>query len=151
MSGDKDFSLTVPLYDLDTFSGRYMHFIHMTNPLGLLVSDESIRNSQKIISEYKSTGVMKYSSADMWKHKQVVDASVHPSSGDIIPAPFRVSAIAPFNIPMVWAMVTCPASNVAGTMFLQWLNQSYNTACNYYNRSGNDMSLTAMGTVKSGH
>lgn len=146
MSKGKDFSLTVPLYDLDTFWGRYMHFIDITNPMGLFVSENSIMESQKVIADYKSTGIMKFTSEEMWSHKKIVDAAVHPS-GEITPAFARVSAIAPINIPLVWAMIACPASNVAGTMFLQWLNQSYNTACNYYNRSGNDMSMTETAKV----
>lgn len=142
MSREKDFSLTSPYYDLGTFWGRYRHFVDMTNPFGLLVSSSEILQSQKIISEYKSTGIMKYTSAEMWQHKKVVDAAIHPASGDIIPMFARVSAIAPVNIPIVFAMITTPASNVAGTMFLQWLNQSYNSYCNYHNRSGDDMPVT---------
>lgn len=147
MSQAKEFSLTKPFYDLDTFWGRYWLFVDMCNPLGLLNSEKSIKESQQVIADYKATGVMKYTHSEMWAHKRAVDAAVHPASGDIIPAFARVSAIAPVNIPIVWAMLTCPASNVAGTMFLQWFNQSYNTACNYYNRSGNDMSVTETAKV----
>jgi hypothetical protein len=53
-----------------------------------------------------------------------------------------MSAIAPVNIPIVWGMLACPPSNTALTLFLHFINQSYNTGCNYFNRSGADMSLT---------
>lgn len=147
MGGCKKFSLSEPLYDLDTFWGRYQQFVDVTNPLGLFNSTNTILESQKIIADYKASGVMKYSSEEMWAHKKIMDAAVHPS-GDIIPTFARVSAIAPVNIPLVWAMLGTPASNVPLTMFLQWLNQSYNTACNYYNRSGNDMSMTETAKVR---
>jgi hypothetical protein len=147
MSTDKEFSLNVPMHDLDTFYGRYQHFVAITNPMGLLVSNDSILNSQKVIADFKSTGIMKHTNAEMWEHKKTVDAAVHPASGEIIPAFARVSAIAPMNIPVVYAMMKCPPANIAGTMFLQWLNQSYNTACNYYNRSGLEMSMTETGKV----
>ena len=143
---EQEFSLSKSLYDLNTFWGRYRNFIDITNPFGLLVSTESILAARKILDDYKNTGIMRHSNAEMWGHKKIVDAAMHPS-GDIIPAFARVSAIAPVNIPLVWAMLACPPSNVAGTMFLQWLNQSYNTACNYYNRSGNEMSFSETAQV----
>ena len=55
---------------------------------------------------------------------------------------FRASAIAPVNIPLVSLMISVPASNVPMTLFLHFANQSYNTACNYANRSGATMSNT---------
>jgi hypothetical protein len=72
------------------------------------------------------------------KVSALVDVAIHPVTGDIISRFFRVSAIAPVNIPLVFAMISCPASNLPGTLFLHWVNQSYNTACNYANRSGAD-------------
>ena len=69
----------------------------------------------------------------------MVDSAVHPSTQEIIPRLFRVCAIAPVNIPIVWGMLACPSSNVAGTLGLHFINQSFNTACNYYNRSGNSV------------
>ena len=79
------------------------------------------------------------------RYKSIVQSSVHPTSGDIIPALFRVSAIAPVNIPIVMLMLTTPASNVPATLFLHWVNQSYNTACNYANRSGLKQDMGQLG------
>lgn len=39
-------------------------------------------------------------------------------------------------------MLTCPPSNVPLTLLLHWGNQSYNTACNYANRSGAEQSFS---------
>ena len=79
------------------------------------------------------------------RYKSIVQSSVHPVTGDIIPALFRVSAIAPVNIPLVMLMITTLASNVPGTLFLHWVNQSYNTACNYANRSGLKQDMSQLG------
>jgi hypothetical protein len=148
MSDDPEFSLTKPRYDMSTFVGRYRHFVNVTDPTTLLSSTRQVEESMEFIKRFKATGDMGgQSHAQMWEHKKVVDAAVHPATNEIIPYPFRVSAIAPVNIPIVWAMLACPASNVAGTLFLQWLNQSYNTACNYFNRSGASMSMTQMAQV----
>lgn len=45
-----------------------------------------------------------------------------------------MSAIAPVNIPIVWGMLVCPPTNTQLTLFLHFINQSYNTGCNYFNR-----------------
>ena len=47
---------------------------------------------------------------------------------DILFPLFRVSAIAPVNIPLAFTMLSCPASHVPGTLFLHFINQSYNSA-----------------------
>lgn len=42
------------------------------------------------------------------------------------------------------AMLICPSTNVAGTIGLHFINQSYNTACNYFNRAGNQIDVSQM-------
>ena len=66
--------------------------------------------------------------AKLWEAREVVESTLHPTSGellfflskesiatnmmmdfvvlgDVLPWPFRVSAIAPVNIPLVWGML----------------------------------------------
>lgn len=111
----------------------------MTDPTTLFYSSERILRAKEDMKKKEgiSTDELAFSS-------KLVSAAVHPVTGEVIPAPFRVSAIAPANIPIVFAMLTCPASNVPGTLFLHWLNQSYNTACNYANRSGSEQPLSSL-------
>lgn len=122
-----------------TFWDRLQMYLNVTDPRTLIYSDErilqakqQIENQTPLIEEEK-----KFNS-------KLVSAAVHPISGEVIPKPFRVSAIAPVNVPLIWAMLTCPATNVPGTLFLHWLNQSYNTACNYANRSGSEQSMESL-------
>jgi len=68
------------------------------------------------------------------EHQLLVDATVHPASGDIIPSWVRVSGIAPVNIPLIYLMLACPATNMPGTLFLHWVNQSYNAVTNFHHR-----------------
>ena len=114
MSRDPPFSTTKPKYDLSTFTGRLMHFIDITEPSTLFYSDEKVMESKTILEKYNTTGYMCGTDSDMWSHRKLVDAAIHPISGEIIPKPFRVSAIAPVNIPIVFGMLICPASNVIG-------------------------------------
>ena len=120
-----------------TFAQRFVHFLNVTDPRTLFTSNDKILEAQRVVAQSKATRVQCGSTEEFAGYQRLVDAAIHPASGQIIPAPFRVSAIAPVNIPLVFAMISVPASNLPGTLFLHWLNQSYNTACNYANRSGN--------------
>jgi len=102
-----------------------------------------VLEAKSVVDNYKKTGLMCGSESEMRNYQRIYDAAIHPATGEVIPRPFRVSAIAPVNIPIVFAMLACPPSNVGGTLFLHWFNQSYNTACNYANRSGQEQSLEA--------
>jgi hypothetical protein len=135
------FSLTQSRYDLNSYWGRLQHFVRLTDPRTLLYSDAEINEFRSILDNFRATGVKRGTDEDMWKCRQIVESAVHPVTEEIIFPLVRVSAIAPVNIPLVFAMIVCPASNVPGTMFLHWLNQSYNTACNYANRSGKAMDV----------
>lgn len=117
------------------FVERFKKYLEVTDPRTLIYSDDRVKQAQE---------ELKNNIGDQEFNKKLVNAAVHPVTGEIIPRIFRVSAIAPFNIPLVFAMIACPASNVPGTLFLHWVNQSYNTACNYANRSGADQSTEAL-------
>ena len=119
-----------------TFWSRFVHFLNVTDPRTLLTSRAESLEALRVVTQCKAQGVSCGTREEMERYQRIVSATIHPASGDVIPAPFRVSAIAPVNIPIVFAMISCPASNLPGTLFLHWLNQSYNTACNYANRSG---------------
>jgi hypothetical protein len=142
--GDPPFTLDRPRHDMSTFYGRFLHFLDVTNPLSLLNSSETIEEAKSVLKGYRGSGLKCCSDAEMWRYKGIVESAVHPVTQEIIPAPFRVSAIAPINVPLVYAMLICPASNVPGTLFLHWLNQSYNSACNYANRSGESVDTASI-------
>lgn len=119
--------------DIEGFLTRFKHYVNVTNPATLIYSEERILQAKAALQDGTSK--------DPQFDQKLVDAAVHPVTGEVIPKLFRVSAIAPVNIPLISAMLSCPASNVPGTLFLHWINQSYNTACNYANRSGSDQSV----------
>jgi len=144
MNPKEEFSLEKSPYDLTTFYGRLRHYMNVTDPSTLLYSDEKINESMNVLKKYKETGIMCGNVEDMWTYRKIVEATIHPVTSEIIPKPFRVSAIAPVNIPIVFGMLTCPSSNVIGTLGLHWINQSYNTACNYANRSGSSQSIESL-------
>ena len=123
------------------YYARLIHFIDVTSPFTLLNTNKEVLAAQEILAQQKETGISKCTTEELSRYQSIVDAAVHPATNEIIPRLFRVSAIAPFNVPLVFCMLQCPPSNVAGTLFLHWVNQSYNTACNYANRSGAEQSI----------
>ena len=126
---------------------RLRHFIDVTSPMSLMYSSSEIKNAQDVFSHYKETGMKNCSDEQFNQCKKILDGTVHPATNEIIPTLFRVSAIAPVNVPLVFCMLQCPPSNVGFTLFLHWVNQSYNSACNYANRSGKDQSFESVASA----
>ena len=124
-------------HDLTNFVGRFRYYLEMTSPVTLISSDADVRKAEAYVNAHPfiKSAAFPNPSEEYVKSKRLVDAAIHPASGEIIPKLFRVSSIALVNIPIIFFMITVPASNVPATMFLHWLNQSYNTACNYSNRA----------------
>ena len=132
-------------FDLTTFTGRFLFYLNMTDPRTLIHSESKVLQSKAFVDDFDASG--RAANDEYRYHKKICDAAIHPVTGEVIPRLFRVSSIAPVNIPLVFLMITCPATNVPGTLFLHWLNQSYNTACNYANRAGADQSIEATAKV----
>ena len=131
----KKHSESTDRFDQSTFFGRFQHFVFITSPLSLIHSDSEVQQSKQILDEYtRNPFSTNYSNDQLWDHRYLCKAAINPGTGEVIPKWFRVSAIAPVNIPIVYGMITCPPSNVPGTLALHFINQSYNTACNYCNR-----------------
>ena len=119
-----------------TFRERFFHFLDVTSPRTLFSNTAEIKEAASVLRLCKEQGLQCGSDSDMKGYQRLVDATMHPVTGDLIPAPFRVSAIAPVNIPIVYLMLTTPSTNLPMTMFLHWVNQSYNSVCNLCNSAG---------------
>ena len=144
----KIFNIDHSDYDLTTFSGRCMHFLSVINPSTLFESDENITKAQNMLKDYQNLGSdekkysaihldKKYSLEGLEYAKRLVDATVHPYTNTIIPAYFRMSSFIPMNIPIIYGMMNTTAT--LPMLGWHWLNQSYNTAVNYSNRSGDEV------------
>jgi sideroflexin-5 len=145
-SNSLPFTLTGTRYDLSTMTGRFYHFLNIVDPRTLISTDQTLRQAKEELNQFK-LGQSTRTNEELWKYRSLVESAIHPTTDEIIPWPFRMSAIAPVNIPIVWGMLACPPSNTALTLFLHFVNQSYNTGCNYFNRSGADMSMKEIGTA----
>jgi tricarboxylate carrier len=132
----------------DTYVGRCRHFSQLISPSNLFISDAELTEAQKQLSAFQAAGgrnsaafaSLGLSDEQLWRAKLVRDSILHPDSGQSVPLPFRMSAFAPVNIPIVAGMIYA-APTIGNTIFWQWINQSANVAVNYANRNAsNEMS-----------
>ena len=128
---------TPPPPALPGFYERLMSMVEISHPRFVVASDDDIKAAQEALKRQD------LSDAARQQHQLMVNATVHPASGEPISAFVRVASIAPVNIPLIFLMLKCPSSNVPGTLFLHWVNQSYNALTNYSHRSGNDVDMQA--------
>jgi hypothetical protein len=88
------------------------------------------------------------------------ESSVHPQTGETVPAALRLAAFVPVNIPICVGMLLAPSTvrdpsptlsfwrckhslnvlnallrQLGNTIFWQWVNQSYSAGFNYANRN----------------
>lgn len=148
-----------PRFDLNTYSGRLSHFYSTTSPLTLFASTTALQEAQAHVKEIESNFskdkqkqffVSRKDAERYWKSKQLVESSVHPDTGEVIPLPFRMSAFVPTNLLVVGGMLS-PSNGLTATIFWQWINQSLNVAVNYSNANKSvPMDMKEVGTAYAG-
>jgi sideroflexin-5 len=131
------FSLDSSKYDQSTFLGRLWGIYEKIDPRTLLITDKELKDAQKLLEQFKSNGNKKpdgVSDADLWEARRIVEAIIHPVTGEPILAIGRMSAFVPMNVPLCALMLM--STTTTQSVFAQWLNQTYNAVNNYSNRSG---------------
>ncbi|CAM9740670.1 unnamed protein product [Ascophyllum nodosum] len=117
-----------------TYTGRLMHFIQLMDPRHMLTTAEGLRFYQGLLEDKNRKSLTQ---EELRRAKGEIDACINPASGEVIPAPFRLSGYLACNIPIVATMLF--TKSVYVQVLSHWVNQSLNTAVNYYNRSGSEM------------
>ncbi|KAL9940507.1 hypothetical protein V8E36_001212 [Tilletia maclaganii] len=157
--GPKQVDIAKDRYDLTTFSGRLQHFFTVTSPLTLLASKYKLVEARKLVDDIEARFprdrrrgqylVDPQQAEQYWKAQQLVQSSVHPDTGDVVPLPFRMSAFVPTNLLVVAGMLG--ASSLRSTIFWQWANQSLNVLVNYSNAPATSpLTATEIGTAYAG-
>lgn len=134
------FDSTAPRYDMSKFIGRTLHFYSVNDPRTLLTTREDMLAAEKLIRAHeKGEAPSGTTDADLWRARRVLEASLHPDTGEPILPLFRFSAFVPVNMVIVTATVT-PAvmSSFPATAFIHFFNQTYNAAINYANRNASN-------------
>lgn len=125
-------------YDLHTMWGRTLFWAENINPLLMLENKESLATKEDHLNKCAKTGKLPegVTDAEMWNAKRAVEQCVHPTTGEVIPPFFRMSAFLPMNYFIVpFMMLPGTVSSVWRSLGIQWFNQSYNSMVNYANRS----------------
>lgn len=127
-------------FDQSTFIGRFSKMILACDPRLLAYSEEDTRSSKAMVLDYQNLllnlppnmTAMQMNHA-LWEAQRIASASLHPDTGDVIPAPFRMSGYVPFNGPICVSMVA--STSTPALLMWAWINQSQNALVNYYNRN----------------
>ena len=138
------FDLEGPRYDQSTYSGRLSHFLEITDIRMVLTSGAQLEEAQMKLSEFKTSGKLPagVSDEEMWKARQIKEAIIHPSTGEKMFLPGRMSCFVPTNLVPTAGMLmsTTPTT----MLFWHWFNQTVNVMVNYTNRSGSDVNTTQL-------
>jgi hypothetical protein len=116
-----------------SYKERFKMFLDVTHPKWMIKPTAEVAMAKAALAKASLT------IEERKGYQATVDCCMN-SCGEVIPHLFRVGAIAPMNIPLVFFMLITPASATGITLGLHWANQTYNSACNYYNRSGDALS-----------
>ncbi|EER02706.1 Sideroflexin-5, putative [Perkinsus marinus ATCC 50983] len=126
------FSLTDRRYDQTSYWGRFRSMLDQCDPTTLLHSTREIYESRNALHDFQN-GNSKLSDEQLWKARKLKESAIHPDTGELIPAPFRMSGYVPFNGPVCVGAVM--AKSTPAIVFWHWVNQSQNAFVNYFNRN----------------
>ena len=134
------FSLTEPRYDGDSFWGRTQHFYEMTDMFTLQTTEAELHRCKDLLKAFEAgTLPAGTTDADLWHARKIKESMVHPDTGEVVFAPLRFSAFTPVNLGIV-ALMLQPGTvaSPVRTIFIHWLNQTYNASMNYANRNASN-------------
>jgi hypothetical protein len=112
------------------FSGRFCRMLLACDPRLLFYSDEEVQQASKLLqdaSQYRHDRTM---DRTLWEAKRMMEAALHPDTGETIPRPFRMSGFVPYNGPICVSMIA--STSTMPLLFWSWINQSQNALVNYY-------------------
>uniref|UniRef100_A0A672I9C1 Sideroflexin 5b n=1 Tax=Salarias fasciatus TaxID=181472 RepID=A0A672I9C1_SALFA len=107
-----------------SFLGRLRHFVDVIDPSTLFVSEQRLKDSIKLLDDYKHGSLPPgVSDCQLWEAQKIKQAIIHPDTGEKIFMPFRMSGMtSDEDLCRIW-----PGRS--------WLNQSHNACVNYANRN----------------
>ena len=96
-------------YDLEKYTGRFRHFFRQQNPLNGAATRQQLQDAKEYI---RSVEDIKLDPEKYWKSKYLYDSAYHPTTGDLLVLPGRMSFQAPGNSLLALGMITFYRHNV---------------------------------------
>ena len=112
------------------FSGRFCRMLLACDPRLLFYSDEEVQQGSKLLQDASQYSLDRTMDRTLWEAKRMVEAALHPDTGETIPRPFRMSGFVPYNGPICVSMIA--STSTMPLLFWSWINQSQNALVNYY-------------------
>lgn len=141
--GQKRIDITQPLWDQNTFYGRFRHFAYISNPLLSLRPEKDLYAAKELYFQYKEGKESANTTFEqLVSAKQLYESAFHPDSGELQNVFGRMSFQMPGGCLITGAMLQWYRTNTA-IVFWQWVNQSFNALVNYTNRNANSPLTTS--------
>ena len=114
------FSSNADRYDQSTFYGRFRKMVDVVDPRSLTCTAADRERAQGLLRGHKDGTLASGQATDteLWAAKKLVDATIHPDTGELIPMPFRMSGFVPFNGPICLGALL--ATSPGGIFFWHW-------------------------------
>jgi tricarboxylate carrier len=137
------FQIGASRFDQTTFWGRFRHFLDVIDPRTLFTSKNELEKCSSLLKQYKAGTVEPdITDRELWEAQKIVQAIIHPDTGDKMFMPFRMSGFVPFGIPIIVGLLL-PNQSLLAIAFWQWINQSHNAGVNYTNRNASKPTPTS--------
>ncbi|NXC44666.1 SFXN2 protein, partial [Penelope pileata] len=142
------FDIDAPRWDLSTFTGRFQHFLNITDPRTVLVPERELDRAQAIVAACRAGLVPPGSSQEQLLYaKKLYDSAFHPDCGEKMNLFGRMSFQVPGGMALTGFMLQFYRT-VPAVVFWQWVNQSFNAIVNYTNRNAaSPISLAQIGVA----
>jgi tricarboxylate carrier len=102
-----------------------------------------LEKCSSLLKQYKAGTVEPdITDRELWEAQKIVQAIIHPDTGDKMFMPFRMSGFVPFGIPIIVGLLL-PNQSLLAIAFWQWINQSHNAGVNYTNRNASKPTPTS--------
>ncbi|XP_026468572.1 sideroflexin-2 isoform X2 [Ctenocephalides felis] len=126
-----------PLWEQNTFVGRFRHFLWMTDWRSCFASERDLDKAEELIKKCKrGEGCGDATRCDLIYAKKLYESAFHPDTGEKQNLFGRMSFQVPGGMAITGAMLQFYRTNTA-VVFWQWVNQSFNALVNYTNRNAN--------------
>jgi hypothetical protein len=76
-------------FDQSNFVGRFSRMLLACDPRLLFYTDSQVQQAQAKLETYQDCDAC--IDRALWEAQRIVDAAIHPDTGDVIPRPFRMS------------------------------------------------------------